>query len=97
MAADVPAHPPAVPWDSQYEEILRPHLPAAAPVDPLRSTDDLRELGLDSMGTIHLLLDLESRYRITFPDELLNADTFASVGGLWSALAPLIGGGTARP
>jgi acyl carrier protein len=78
-------------WDSRYEEVLRPHLPFAEPDRPLQGADDLRELGLDSMETIQLLLDLESSYGLTFPDELLTAETFTSVGGLWEAVSQLIG------
>jgi acyl carrier protein len=77
-------------WDARYEAVLRPHLPFAEPDRALQSGDDLKDLGLDSMETIQLLLDLESFYGLTFPDELLTADTFTSVGGLWAAVSPLI-------
>jgi len=44
----------------------------------------LAEHGLDSMGTVNLLLDLEAEYAVTIPDEqLLNCDT-TKVSGLWA-------------
>lgn len=80
---------------SQWEQllsILRPHLrflPADQPVDP---DADLAELGLDSMASIKLLLDLEQGFGVTVPDEALDENTFASarqlerlVGGLLAA------------
>ncbi|QMU69784.1 phosphopantetheine-binding protein [Streptacidiphilus sp. P02-A3a] len=78
------------PWDDRFEQVLRPHLPAAGPGQALHDADELRDLGLDSMETIQLLLDLESRFEVTFPDELLTAETFATVGGLWTAVSDLL-------
>ncbi|MGG0646513.1 phosphopantetheine-binding protein [Bacillus mycoides] len=47
---------------------------------------DLKELGLDSLASIELLLELEEMYDITFPDELLTEDTFSSGSNLWGVL-----------
>ncbi len=52
----------------------------------------LRELGLDSMGAVNLLLDLESAFGITFPDELLTGEVFRTVESLADSVAALVGG-----
>ncbi|HEX6498617.1 MAG TPA: phosphopantetheine-binding protein [Micromonosporaceae bacterium] len=73
----------------RFQEILRPHLPYAD-AGPLRDTDELGALGLDSMGVVALLGDLEDQYDLELPDEILNEETFATVGSLWSTVAPLL-------
>jgi acyl carrier protein len=89
MSADHVTGPMAA-WDLLYEKVLRPHLPYANADRALAPTDGLADLGLDSLETIALLLDLEAEYAITFPDELLTNETFSTVGALWAAIAPLV-------
>lgn len=50
----------------------------------IRATDisedqDLREIGLDSMNMISLLLDIEEQFSIVVPDELLTSDSFSTI------------------
>jgi acyl carrier protein len=73
-------------WDSGFEDVLRPHLPYAGG-RALRPDDALADLGLDSLEVINLLLDIEGTYGLAFPDEMLTAETFATVGSLWDAVA----------
>jgi len=71
-------------------QVLKQHLqliPADGTIDP---DAELRELGLDSMTAIALLLDLEQAFSITFPDEMLEADTFRTAATLRAALDRLI-------
>lgn len=74
---------------ARFQEILRPHLPYAD-ADALHGSDELAALGLDSMGVVQLLADLEDQYDLDLPDEILNEETFATVGSLWSTVAPLM-------
>ena len=41
--------------------------------------DDLFEKGLDSFGSVQLMLALEERFDIEFPDHLLNRRSFTSI------------------
>jgi acyl carrier protein len=75
-------------WPQSFEEILHRHLPFADN-QPLNVDDGLADLGLDSLGTVALLLDLEEGFVVTIPDNLLVAKTFATVGSLWSVIAKL--------
>lgn len=43
----------------------------------------LKDMGLDSMKSIELLITLEENYGISFPDELLNSSTFKNAKSLW--------------
>ena len=57
-------------------------VPAASIVD----TDNLHALGLTSLTTVSLMLALEDAFDVEFPDSLLSAQTFASVGSIAAAL-----------
>lgn len=45
----------------------------------LGSHTDLQQLGLDSMATVNLLLEIERQFDVTFPDELMSAETLATI------------------
>ena len=72
-----------------FQELLRPYLPFAES-GPLDDSSDLGSLGLDSMSIVALLGDIEDRYDLELPDDILNEATFATVGSLWRALALLL-------
>ncbi|WP_019545168.1 phosphopantetheine-binding protein [Streptomyces sulphureus] len=82
-------------WDEQFEEALRSVLPHMPRDEPLLPETDLARAGLDSMTTVELLLLLEESYRISVPDELLRAATFATAGSLWQAIADVLAGDAA--
>lgn len=77
----------------KFQDILRPHLPYADSAD-LGGSNELASLGLDSMGVVQLLADLEEGYEVELPDEILNEETFETVGSLWQAVSALA---TAEP
>lgn len=65
---------------------LATHLPYADGA-PLTASSDLAALGLDSMGVVQLLSDLEEQFSLELPDELLTEETFATAGSLWQTVA----------
>ncbi|WP_249714867.1 acyl carrier protein [Rhizomonospora bruguierae] len=73
-------------WDDQFEALLRQFLPFLSPGEALSGDTQLRDLGLDSMGAVELLANLESTYQTRFRDDALNLQNFASPGVLWSTL-----------
>jgi acyl carrier protein len=75
-------------WPASFEGLLRDHLPLAGP-QPLQPDDRLADLGLDSLGTVAVLLDLEDGFAVAVPDDLLVAETFRSVGSLWAVIGRL--------
>ncbi|MEV4320041.1 acyl carrier protein [Actinocrispum sp. NPDC049592] len=77
-------------WDGGFEQILRRYLPFLPSDQALTSQSGLRDLGLDSFGTVELLADLESAYRVRFRDEALSLATFATPGVLWTTLSALL-------
>jgi acyl carrier protein len=73
----------------EFEETLRQHLPYAD-AGELAADDELTALGLESMSIMQLLAGLEDLYDIEIPDEILNEETFATVGSLWGAMSSLV-------
>jgi nodulation protein F len=79
----------SVQWDGRFETLLRRHLPFLGANDQLSTDASLRDLGLDSMGVVELLADLESGYAVRFRDEALTMATFATPGVLWGVLSAM--------
>lgn len=73
----------------KLQDILRAHLPYADSGE-LSATDELAGLGLDSMGMVRLLAALEDGYDVELPDDILNEETFDTVGSLWRTLSALV-------
>jgi nodulation protein F len=76
----------------RFRSALVPHLRFVDAGGPLPMEAELRDLGLDSIGTINLLLELESRFGVVFPDALLNEETFRTAATLESAVMGLMRG-----
>lgn len=52
--------------------------------------EDLGKLGLDSMASIDLLMDIESQFGVQIPDELMTVDTFSTGNHLLAVIAKLV-------
>ncbi|MCX5414076.1 phosphopantetheine-binding protein [Streptomyces sp. NBC_00059] len=76
-------------WDKEFEGIIRSYLPFLSADEPLEEDAGLRDLGLDSMGTVELLAALENSYGVRFVDEALSMETFATPGVLWAKTSEL--------
>jgi acyl carrier protein len=66
-----------------FMELLCSYLPLAGS-DSLDPSSQLVDLGLDSFNTVEILVRLEEEFSVELPDEELTAETFATVGSLWS-------------
>ncbi|MER6502469.1 phosphopantetheine-binding protein [Streptomyces sp. NPDC001455] len=77
-------------WDDRFEEILRTFLPFLPPQEPLAADTELKDLGLDSLGTVQLLGTLEETYQVRFLDSALTMDTFRTAGVLWETVEGML-------
>ena len=75
---------------SQLNSILSKHLNLDDGAQPLVMDTTLEALGLDSMGAINLLLDLEDSFDIAFPSSLLTEETFRTPQSLAAAVRLLV-------
>lgn len=73
----------------QFLTILYFHLKFVDSEQAFPMEMDLEQMGLDSMGAISLLLDLEENFGIQFPDDLLTAETFRTGLNLQKAVLSL--------
>jgi acyl carrier protein len=76
-------------WDDRFEALLRSHLPFLDVEEELQPNLNLRELGLDSLGVVDLLVSLENTYSVRFVDDALSMDAFESPAVLWDTVFSL--------
>jgi acyl carrier protein len=69
-----------------FLETLAPHLPSVGDARDIPLDAPLRELGLNSLRAVDLLIDLEDRFSIAFPDEALTDENFANAKSLMALL-----------
>jgi acyl carrier protein len=67
-------------------EVLAQHGRLSTPIDDLTDGGDLHSAGLTSLATVSLMLALEERFDIEFPDSLLSRKTFSSIDALAAAV-----------
>lgn len=58
-------------------------------VSALSDTADLYQLGLSSHACVNVMLTLEDRFDVEFPDTMLRKSTFQSVASIKAALGEL--------
>jgi len=83
---DTTGAPGEKPWDAKFEKLLRQTFAATADLTP---DAPLADAGLDSFGTVGLLVAIEGAYDITIPDEFHILDMFRTARTLWDTVAAL--------
>lgn len=73
-------------WPEEFEKLLRIYLPLLGEDAPLAPGTPLADVGLDSLSTVGLLVDVEDTFGVEFPDDALGPDTFATASSLWSVV-----------
>ena len=75
--------------DAAVREVLADH--ARLPVDPaaLDHDDDLFQAGMSSHASVNVMLALEDRFDIEFPDAMLTRDAFSSIGAIVDSVSQL--------
>ena len=71
--------------------ILREHGRLAVEVDSLTDQSDLYNAGLTSHASVTLMLALEERFNVEFPERMLRRGAFASVATIHAGIAELLG------
>lgn len=78
--------------DTTIREILADSGWLAVDVAALSDGDDLYAAGLTSHGSVNLMLALEERFDIEFPEQLLRRRTFESICAIRGAVSSLRNG-----
>jgi acyl carrier protein len=74
----------------RLEQLVRPRLRFLKAADSLNADDNLGELGLDSMASVELLVEIEDQFDVQIPDEFLEENTFQSLNTLSELLARVL-------
>ncbi|GAA1976465.1 phosphopantetheine-binding protein [Kitasatospora viridis] len=77
-------------WPQQFEDILRPFLPYLYDDQSLTPDLDLRDLGLDSLAAVGVMVALEEGFGITIPDEAFDDATVSTPASLWTTVRKLV-------
>ncbi|MEV5886678.1 phosphopantetheine-binding protein [Streptomyces sp. NPDC052020] len=77
----------SLPWDT-FSRLVAQFL-VRLTGDIERDTN-LEEAGLDSLSLVELVAEIETRFDVEFPVEMLNWDTFATAGTLYAATVALL-------
>jgi acyl carrier protein len=73
--------------------ILQEHGRLAIDVAGLSEESSLYEAGLTSHASVNLMLALEERFNVEFPERMLRRGSFASISTIRAGLEELIGAG----
>jgi acyl carrier protein len=76
----------------QIRAILKEHAKLSVDVAGLKDEDDLYGAGLTSQASVTLLLALEGKFDVEFPDSLLNRRTFESIKAIGTVVSQLVAG-----
>lgn len=71
-------------------EIIAKHGRLRAPIETIGGSDDLYERGLSSHAAANVMLAIEDRLAVEFPDELMAKATFATIDTLTAAVQSLV-------
>lgn len=72
--------------DERLVELVKKYLKFSGENSVLGKDDNLKDLGLDSISSIQLLIEIEDTYDITISDDHLTDDTFSSLATLWNVI-----------
>lgn len=70
--------------EEKFIELVKRHLKHVDANCTFDANASLKELGLDSISSIHLLIEIEDTYGITMSDEYLTDKTFSTASSLWN-------------
>jgi acyl carrier protein len=78
-------------FNETFDKVLRKHLRLVATDEAVPREATLVSAGLDSIGTISLLFDLEEAFDVALPGAMLKPEIFRTRASLESAIASLLG------
>ena len=75
--------------DTEIRGVLRDHGRLAQDIDTLAPDADLYQAGMTSHASVNVMLALEGKFDVEFPDRMLKRSVFASVDAIRGALTEL--------
>ena len=78
--------------NDEIRAILREHGRLSVDVATLADDGDLYQAGMTSHASVNVMLALEGKFDVEFPDRMLRRGVFESVASIRSAIEELTGG-----
>jgi len=75
--------------DSDIRTVLRDHGRLSQDATQLPAHADLSQAGMTSHASVNVMLALEGRFDVEFPDHMLNRNVFSSIESIRAALIEL--------
>jgi acyl carrier protein len=75
--------------ETEIRAVLRDHGRLAQDIDALAPDADLYQAGMTSHASVNVMLALEGKFDVEFPDRMLKRSVFASIDAIRSALSEL--------
>jgi len=79
----------AIDFEPQIRQVLRDHGRLNRDVGEIAPDTDLYQAGMTSHASVNVMLALEGKFDVEFPDRMLKRSVFASVDAIRSALTEL--------
>lgn len=73
----------------EIRQIVEDHGRLPVDVDSLSDEDDLYQAGMTSHASVNVMLALEDRFDLEFPDHMLKRSVFESIGSIAAAIGEL--------
>lgn len=73
-----------------FEFTVRRHCRFIEPQETIDPDALMTSLGADSLEIVELIVDLEDEFRVSFTEELLTPQVFATPGTIWRAIELLL-------
>ncbi len=77
--------------DEAIRAIIATHGRLTRPVAEVAGGDDLFALGMTSHAAVNVMLAIEDRFAIEFPDAAMSKSTFSTLDSLAAAVRGLVG------
>ncbi|HEX4010831.1 MAG TPA: acyl carrier protein [Solirubrobacteraceae bacterium] len=74
---------------ADVREVLREHARLPVDIDSLDDDADLFQAGMSSHASVNVMLALEDRFDVEFPDAMLRRSVFETVAAITAAIAEL--------
>jgi acyl carrier protein len=80
-------------WPADFEQIVRARCARMEASSPLPAEVPLTALGVDSLGMLTLIVQLEETFEVMFPDEALAGDALLTPQSAWATVHGLLAEG----